>query len=391
MSNELEKQVTIDEAVSDVSRGQTSDQEDLMESVRAQVDEHFDVHYEFVPDARNLENFFVEQDYWFLLSRYVQGVMPTRQFNGFRRYIYLGANDVYKRFVSVSCYLDGDEFVFHYYAFREWRISVADYLNKGFEYVRNIVFEVAGLKISSYGQIVPRDTSEIFDRCLYKIGEDLNGITQNSIDIIMRVGDLRCCSNDTFRLYGCRSMNEFLAQEFGLSSTTIKNMLSVYDKFFEHAHLKMGYEDYSYSQLVELCSVNSKDLDKFDESMSVREIKAKKRELAKGAEKSEAPGQHTISPCVEKDDAPLVRDEATFASSEEAHEASEGVVSEAKARPTLSFQAAIDGVKEMQNPYYVPGKEKQSARYDAYANALHDVLEKLDEILSASLKSAVEA
>ncbi len=55
----------------------------------------------------------------------------------------------------------------------------------------------------------------------------------------------------------------------------------------------------------------------------------------------------------------------------------------------LSFQAAVDAVKEMQNPYYVPGKEKQSARYDAYANALHDVLEKFDEILTESLRGVV--
>lgn len=388
MSNELQKQVTIEEAISEGSRGQTSDRQDLVDRMYKLIASH-PTPYDYAINEKltSLEEFFTEREYWFLLSQCYEGKMPTCYGHGYRRYAVLG-NHIYSRYYSVQIYFDGDEFIFSFYSMRSRSISVEDYMDKGFEYVRNLVLEVAELKLSSYGQIVPGDTSEIFDRCIYKIGEDLNGITQNSLDLIMRVGDLKNFGSDYFRLYGCHTMNEFLSQQFNLSSTTVKNMLSVYDKFFEHAHLKMGYADYSYSQLVELCSVDSKDLDKFDESMSVREIKAKKKELAQAAS-SKSDDSLDDSPVVGNVQA---SDEVVSVSSGETvvEADSEAGCDDVPANGhVLSFQAAIDAVKEMQNPYYVPGKEKQSARYDAYANALHDVLEKLDEILTASLKCAV--
>lgn len=67
MSNELQKQVTIDEAIADGSRGQTSDQ-DVISRIREAVKANLPKDKVFRFIAPSFDDFFVEADYYHILQ-----------------------------------------------------------------------------------------------------------------------------------------------------------------------------------------------------------------------------------------------------------------------------------------------------------------------------------
>ena len=75
-------------------------------------------------------------------------------------------------------------------------------------------------------------------------------------------------------------------EEFGFGKTTVKNMLAIYKKFCLGMELKESYVDYSYSQLAELTSVSEELLDKFNASMTIKDIRKKKKELISSSSNS---------------------------------------------------------------------------------------------------------
>ena len=111
MSNVLQNQITVDEAISEGSRGQTSDRQDLIERMCELVAKH-PTPYDYAINEKltSLEEFFTEREYWFLLSECYEGKMPTCYSLGYRRYAVLG-NQIYSRYYSVQIYFDGDEFM----------------------------------------------------------------------------------------------------------------------------------------------------------------------------------------------------------------------------------------------------------------------------------------
>lgn len=86
---------------------------------------------------------------------------------------------------------------------------------------------------------------------------------------------------DTRRLYqekGYKNIVEMAAQELKISKTTLYNLMSVAQKFSADGKLLEGYENYNFSQLVEMVSLPDGLLDKVSPEMSVKEIQQAKKE-----------------------------------------------------------------------------------------------------------------
>lgn len=87
---------------------------------------------------------------------------------------------------------------------------------------------------------------------------------------------------DIYRL-GYDSVFDFAEAEFGFLKTSVKNMISIVNRFCacygRDVLIHSEYKDYSYSQLVELCSVDDYYLSEFNPKMTVKAIREKKKAL----------------------------------------------------------------------------------------------------------------
>ncbi len=276
MSDELQKQITIEETISDESRGQTSDQ-DVVRRIRDAVKANLPGKLKYGFTAPSFDEFFVEVDYYYILQQWLS---IKDSLTGMKLYgrIFCSGSKCFQ----VDFNITRDEINIRNGLQRTIYVFLPKiFFEKGFTDIRDCVLIAAGLYFEE-GHVFPKGVSELFSHACVQVSDDLEDIQNKSLDLIVRLGDLRIFS-ESMKICGFNNIYEFCYVTFGLSRTTVKNMLEIYDKFYDHCHLKDEFSEYGYSQLVELCSVDSKDLDKYDASMSVREIKAKKKELAQAA------------------------------------------------------------------------------------------------------------
>lgn len=122
---------------------------------------------------------------------------------------------------------------------------------------------------------------DIFEEVKTKIGLLLNDTSKNFVKIgywLLKLNKV------DLALYGYKSIYDFAKDVFGLGTTSVKNMVGVANKFcdFDNYYskydcvLKEEYKGFSYSQLVELLSVDELDLEKFNCSMPVAEMRENK-------------------------------------------------------------------------------------------------------------------
>lgn len=107
-------------------------------------------------------------------------------------------------------------------------------------------------------------------------------IKENIDDIFnsyLQVGSLlvKINKDELFKLSEYNSIYEYANSEFGISETSVKNLMSIVLKFCdERGYLLKDYEGYTYSSLVELLSVKELDLKVYKPSMTVKEIRVQK-------------------------------------------------------------------------------------------------------------------
>ena len=124
-------------------------------------------------------------------------------------------------------------------------------LNDQIDLKRN--FELSTDRIHSY-------LSNVMENYL-KIGHELNQVERNKLYL----------ANEY------TSVIEYAEKEFQLSTTTIRNSMAISHKFCNsYGQLTDKYKDFSYSQLVELLSVDQLELDNFKPSMTVKTIRSEK-------------------------------------------------------------------------------------------------------------------
>lgn len=121
----------------------------------------------------------------------------------------------------------------------------------------------------------------LFEEVKTKIGLLLNDTSKNFVKIgywLLKLNKV------DLALYGYKTIYDFAKDVFGLGTTSVKNMVGVANKFcdFDNFYsrydcvLKEEYKGFSYSQLVELLSVDELDLDKFNCSMPIAEMRENK-------------------------------------------------------------------------------------------------------------------
>ncbi len=115
----------------------------------------------------------------------------------------------------------------------------------------------------------------------------LNDIKSYSKDIVenyLKLGkSLKNIKDDKlYELVGYTSVYEFSEKELNFSQTVTKNLIAVYEKFADKerssAVLKKEYENFNYTQLVELVPVDENELNDYNPEMTTKEIRYKKIE-----------------------------------------------------------------------------------------------------------------
>ena len=237
-------------------------------------------------------------------------------------------------------------------------VSLTELANRGYYYVRAKI--LIGLYICSFRDFpayYPEGVSNDFVAACAAIDDDIALINDSFLSVAFRLHQLKAHGFSSLIAYGCCDIYEFAKRRFGFGTTTTKNFLAIYDKFMitdgmNTPMLKEEFKDYGYSQLVELVPVES-HLDEFSPSMTVKEIRKKKKELSSaGRDKADKIEQQHID-----DLSPNTND-----------------VPDPVPVKTVPFEEVLSILEGIVNPYYEAEKEKQSARCDAYRRAVEDVI-----------------
>ena len=237
-------------------------------------------------------------------------------------------------------------------------INVQDFLQYGYEHIRARI--LSSLKIVDLRKLpgyVPEGIDAGFVSICQAIDKNIGRINDSFFSIAYLLHELKNCSWSNFSRYRCLDFYDFSKSRFGLGVTTTKNFLAIYDKFMiadgmNTPMLKEEFKDYGYSQLVELVPVES-HLDEFSPSMTVKEIRKKKKELSSaGRVKADKIEQQHID-----DFSPNIND-----------------VPDPVPVKTVPFEEVLSLLNGIINPYFEENKEKQSARCDAYRRAIEDVI-----------------
>lgn len=106
------------------------------------------------------------------------------------------------------------------------------------------------------------------------------------------IHELRCKAMEDSEGNPISSFYDFCDNYFKICKTTVKNLLGIYKRFVIDIELE-NYQDYSYSQLVELLAFDYDDLKAVEPSMSVRAIRELKAEIAKKNKSSGQTSDHS--------------------------------------------------------------------------------------------------
>lgn len=237
-------------------------------------------------------------------------------------------------------------------------VGLSELADRGYYYVRAKIFtNLQILTLRDFPDYYPEGVSNDFIAACAAIDDDISLINDSFLSVAFRLYQLKAHGFGSLVAYGCVDIYEFAKKRFGFGTTTTKNFLAIYDKFMiadgmNTPMLKEEFKDYGYSQLVELVPVES-HLDEFSPSMTVKEIRKKKKELSSaGRVKADKIEQQQID-----DFSPNTND-----------------VPDPVPVKTVPFGEVLSILEGIVNPYYEAEKEKQSARCDAYRRAVEDVI-----------------
>lgn len=117
-----------------------------------------------------------------------------------------------------------------------------------------------------------------YERKTLEIKGYVNDIFTNYLKIgaaLLRVNDLKLYEYNNYE-----NIYDYANKEFNIKATTVKNTIAIVKRFCElNGRLKSEYKDFSYSNLVELLSVDEKEIDKFKPTMTVKAVRSKKVEI----------------------------------------------------------------------------------------------------------------
>lgn len=139
-------------------------------------------------------------------------------------------------------------------------------------------------------EIIERNKPELdFNETMYAACTDLkfylsklDYAVRNVADGFIMIGYYLKAIRDSkaFTELGFKDIYEFAESKYQFSKTSVKNFISVSERFGnkDTAHLERKYENYNFSQLVELVSEDEESLAKYSPAQTVKEIRLTKFE-----------------------------------------------------------------------------------------------------------------
>lgn len=110
------------------------------------------------------------------------------------------------------------------------------------------------------------------------IKSSVDDIFSSYLDIGKNLNEMK--SKKLYTVNEYKTIYEYSLKEFELSKTTTKSLIAIFNRFCdEYGSLKDDYKGFTYSNLVELLSVDDKDIKLFIPTMSVKAVRSKKLEL----------------------------------------------------------------------------------------------------------------
>ena len=142
-------------------------------------------------------------------------------------------------------------------------------------------------KIENKNEIEVVETKELQNLMIKKLYEDyisdiadsMEEIVNNYLTIGHALKEIK--QKKLYELEGYKSIYELSKEKFNLGETSTKNFINVYTKFGDSnrvGYLKNDYEEYSFSQLVELLPVSEDEVKNYSPTMSVQDIKQIKKD-----------------------------------------------------------------------------------------------------------------
>jgi len=110
-----------------------------------------------------------------------------------------------------------------------------------------------------------------------QIKENVHDILESYLEIGRALNTIK--DKSLYEMNDYKNIYEYSSAEVGLSKTTTKNLIAITKRFCEKGSIKSEYEGFGFSHLVELLSVDDKDLNSYVPSMTVKAVRSKKYEI----------------------------------------------------------------------------------------------------------------
>lgn len=174
----------------------------------------------------------------------------------------------------------------------------AGYVLKNNQYVLDSDnIDEGGREISTDIGTATLEHLETLDGMIESINRKLFNITHDFTQIAFYLNKIY--AGEMFKDKGYSSIVDFANSEFGLSKNQTYNFLRIANEFMvpgTYCLLKDEYENYNFSQLVELISLPESSRKEVDSNMTVKEIREKKKQIKENKEdvQEQLEGQQTF-------------------------------------------------------------------------------------------------
>ncbi|AIO19275.1 hypothetical protein KQ51_01398 [Candidatus Izimaplasma bacterium HR1] len=132
------------------------------------------------------------------------------------------------------------------------------------------------IKINDTGELIAKNYS--YNKITEAIKTKVKSIYRNYLEIGSKLALAK--KEKLYEINEYQNIYDYAAKEFELRKTSVKNLIAIANRFCDKdGSLLKAYKGFSYSNIVELLSVDEKDIKSFVPSMSVKAVRSKKVEL----------------------------------------------------------------------------------------------------------------
>lgn len=131
-----------------------------------------------------------------------------------------------------------------------------------------------------YGLIDFGEMRPLAENVMKYLKSDVANIKEEYMKLGRHLYEFR--NNEYYHDFGYASFEECVQNNLGLDKSSASRCINVWLKFADKTEIKEEYKDYSYSQLVEMVTMENPQI--ISPDMTVKEIREKKKELKQSSE-----------------------------------------------------------------------------------------------------------